>query len=209
MDLYVQYGCGLSAPSRWINFDSSPSLKLQKLPIIKRIVKKKVNFPENVLYGDIIKGLPGIKENSCSGVYCSHVLEHLSLNDFGIALKNTYSILKNNGIFRCVLPDLEFSINRYIQQKKINDSNASLEFMENTMLGISHRPRSLTEKIINSWGNSKHLWMWDAASLSKYLSAAGFNSVRQCFFNDSTDSRFTDVEEQGRFYGAIAFECKK
>jgi predicted SAM-dependent methyltransferase len=209
MDMYVQYGCGLSAPEKWSNFDSSPSLKLQKLPLIKKIAKKKVIFPNNVLYGDIIKGLPGIKDNSCSGVYCSHVLEHLSLNDFTVALKNTYSILKPNGIFRCVLPDLEFNIKEYIQQKEINDPDASLKFMENTMLGVIRRPRSLSDKIINSWGNSKHLWMWDAASLNKYLLAAGFKSIRQCSFNDSTDPMFADVEEQGRFYGAIAFECKR
>ena len=31
---YVQYGCGLSAPNEWINFDVSPTLRIQKIPII-------------------------------------------------------------------------------------------------------------------------------------------------------------------------------
>lgn len=93
--IYVHYGCGLSAPKEWINFDVSLTLRIQKIPIIGQIIKHKLNtvFPENVRYGDTIKGLP-IDENSCDGIYCSHTLEHLSLQDFRIALKNTRKILK-------------------------------------------------------------------------------------------------------------------
>ncbi len=81
--IYIQYGCGLSAPKEWTNFDVSPTLRIQKLPIIGAILKSSLNtsFPKNVQYGDIINGLP-VKENSCDGLYCSHTLEHLSLNDY-------------------------------------------------------------------------------------------------------------------------------
>ena len=40
MSLNVQYGCGLSDPEGWKNFDSSPTLRLQKLPLIGRFIKK-------------------------------------------------------------------------------------------------------------------------------------------------------------------------
>ena len=88
--IYVQYGCGLSAPKEWTNFDVSPTLRIQKTPLLGTILKSKLNttFPSNVLYGDIIKGLP-IDENSCDGLYCSHTLEHLSLQDFRKALINS------------------------------------------------------------------------------------------------------------------------
>src|SRR6478609_9406318 len=93
--LYVQYGCGLSAPKEWKNFDGSPTLRIQKIPIIGSVLKSKLNvtFPSNVLYGDIVKGLP-VNANSCDGIYCSHILEHLSLQDFRQALKNSFEILK-------------------------------------------------------------------------------------------------------------------
>ena len=83
--MYIQYGCGLSAPENWVNFDSSPTLRLQKIPLIGGIATRKVRFPDNIKYGDIVKGLPNIPYNSCDGVYCSHVLEHLSLEDMRIA----------------------------------------------------------------------------------------------------------------------------
>ena len=209
MNLYVQYGCGLSAPEGWVNFDSSPTLRLQKFPLIGEIAKKKVHFPDNVKYGDIIKGLPDIKRNSCDGIYCSHVLEHLCLNDFKKALDNTYILLNNSGIFRCVLPDLQFSINEYLIQKQNKDTNASINFLKSTMLGVVERPASLKEKVFNMFGNSKHLWMWDAESMKEYLLQAGFSSVRLCSFNDSKDPMFKLVEEESRFYAAIAFECYK
>ena len=55
--LYVQYGCGLSAPNEWKNFDVSPTLRFQKIPFIGKLLKNRlnVNFPNNVVYGDIIK----------------------------------------------------------------------------------------------------------------------------------------------------------
>ena len=33
-DLYAQYGAGNEAIAGWLNFDASPRLRLQKLPII-------------------------------------------------------------------------------------------------------------------------------------------------------------------------------
>lgn len=209
MSLYVQYGCGIIAPQEWLNFDASPTLRMQKIPLIGAIAKRKVDFPTNVKYGDIVKGLPGIEPNSCDAVYCAHVLEHLALNDFHKALNNTYTMLKNGGIFRCVLPDLEWSINQYITERGKNNTNASTQFLRNTMLGIEERPKSLKEKLITAFGNSGHLWMWDAASLKEELIKCGFVSIRKCYLNDSCDPAFKLVEEESRFYAAIAFECSK
>ena len=137
---YVQYGCGFSAPVGWRNFDASPTLRFERLPIIGRFyTKNDARFPESVEYGDIVKGLP-VEENSCKGVYCSHILEHLSLNDFRIALGNTYKILQPNGIFRLVLPDLEFSARQYLNS---TSSDAASSFMRETSLGLESRPRTL------------------------------------------------------------------
>jgi SAM-dependent methyltransferase len=208
--IYVQYGCGLSAPKEWINFDVSPTLRIQKIPLIGSILKNNLNttFPSNVRYGDIIKGLP-INEISVDGIYCSHTLEHLSLQDLRRALENTFKVLKKGGIFRCVLPDLEFESRLYI--KDIDDGNilASINFMNRTLLGIKERPRGLRGLLSSFYGNSHHLWMWDYKSLAEELKQVGFTQIRACKFNDCEDEMFKYVEDRGRFENALAIECKK
>lgn len=87
--LFVQYGCHHCAPKTWQNFDASPTLRFERFPILGKLyTKNPTRFPENVEYGDIVKGLP-LPSNSCDGVYASHVLEHLALEDIRVALKNT------------------------------------------------------------------------------------------------------------------------
>lgn len=209
---YVHYGCGLDAPSDWLNFDISPSLRIKKIPILGSLMLKlfhSVFFPDNVKYGNIIKGLPNVKENSCNGVYCSHVLEHLSLEDCRIAIQESYKMLKPNGIFRCVLPDLEFIARAYVQQLEEKDSNASIKFMKDTILGYTSRPRRNLDKIRLVFGNANHLWMWDQYSLAMELEKVGFREIRTCQFNDCKDPMFNQVENWDRFENALALEAIK
>ena len=205
--LYVQYGCGLSAPKEWINFDVSPTLRIQKIPIIGKLLRNWLNiiFPSNVRYGNIITGLP-IKDNSCLGVYCSHTLEHLSLVDFRTALKNTYKILENGGIFRIVVPDLEYPARLYIESLDNGDNLASIKFVGvNTLLGVDKRQGFWSSRL----GSTHHLWMWDSKSLSEELKNVGFSNIQNCKFNDSKDEMFKQVEDEDRFINAVAIECVK
>jgi len=208
---YIQYGAGLSAPKEWVNFDASPTLRIQKTPVLKTLLKSqlKVTFPDNVVYGDIVKGLP-LADNSCDGAYCSHTLEHLSLNDFKTALRNTLRVLKPGGIFRCVVPDLEFCARQYIAALDKGDNTASLRYIgHDTLLGIEDRPKGLKAFASSFFGNSHHLWMWDYLSLADQLSKAGFTRIRRAYFNDSPDEMFKSIEEESRFINALAIECYK
>lgn len=203
---YVQYGCGWSAPESWRNFDASPTLRFERIPIIGKLyTKNNSRFPINVEFGDIISGLP-VLENSSKGVYCSHILEHLSLEDFRLALRNTYKILRADGFFRLVLPDLEYSIKQYVDDSSVN---ASLFFLKETYLGKEKRDQSL-KGLISEWlGNSQHLWMWDYKSISQELANVGFIDIRRAKFGDSTDLMFKNVEDEGRWLNCLGVECKK
>ena len=208
--LYVQYGCGASSPKGWSNYDASPTLRIQKLPILGFLLRSCLNvkFPSKVQYGDIVKGIR-LEDGSCNGIYCSHILEHLSLEDFRIALKNTYKMLKKDGIFRCVIPDLEYSVREYIKSLESGDSTASIIFIQSTKLGRISRPRRVMELITTFMGNSPHLWMWDRSSLLYELKRAGFEKIRYCNFNDCEDMMFNLVEDSSRFEHAVAIECRK
>ncbi|MGZ8160719.1 MAG: class I SAM-dependent methyltransferase, partial [Methylobacter sp.] len=178
----------------------------ERLPLVGRLyTKNETRFPDNVEYGDIVKGLP-MAPNSCKGVYCSHVLEHLSLNDFKVALDNTYKILQPDGIFRLVLPDLEYSVKQYLSDSK---NDAVYSFMRETYLGLENRPHNLKDFIVSWLGNSKHLWMWDYKAISQELLNAGFIEVRRASFGDSLDAMFLSVEEKSRWDNCLGVECKK
>lgn len=187
---YVQYGCGLCAPAQWINFDASPTLIVERLPVIGRLLRI-TGFPPNVLRGDIVRGLP-VPEGSSKGVYASHVLEHLTRSDLETALANTLRMLRPGGVFRLVVPDLEARARRYLSM--IGDPAAADWLMRSTMLGKERRP-SFREKV----GRSAHLWMWDFNSLAAALRHAGFGDIRRASFGDAADPMFALVEERGRF----------
>lgn len=205
-DLYVQYGCGHSAPEGWTSFDCSPTLRFERLPVVGRLYTKNARrFPEAVRYGDIVKGLP-LSTDSCKAIFCSHVLEHLSRNDFDSALRNTRALLEPGGTFRLVLPDLEQLARRYLDS---GDAQANSQFLEDSCLGREIRPRSVRELLSDWFGANPHLWMWDERSLTHELQEHGFTTIRRAAFGDWDDPRFGAVEDETRFVDAISMQCTR
>ncbi len=127
--MYVQFGAGLCGPSGWENFDASPTVRLQRLPVVGGVGKLAGPvFPDNVQYGDITKGLP-VPDGKVDGVYASHVLEHLSYEDAHTALRNTFKMLRSGGIFRCIVPDLAERARRYVAALDQQSASAAHDFM--------------------------------------------------------------------------------
>jgi hypothetical protein len=206
--MYVQYGCGFSAPKEWINFDASPTLKWERIPIIGRVyTKNSQRFPPNVRCGDIVAGLP-VRDRTCRGVYASHVLEHLALNDFHQALANTRKILRDGGTFRLIVPDLEWAAREYVRRSDAGDRTANDYFLTETCLGRKERRRGLAGLAYEWLRTSGHLWMWDALSVGHALEKHGFRQIRRCCFHDSEDPMFAFVEDKDRFEHAIAMEAR-
>lgn len=201
----VQFGCGLSCPEGWVNFDSSPRLRLQRLPLVGRFMPggRFGRFPGAVRYGDIVKGLP-VKAGSTRLLYCSHVLEHLSLADLRRALRNCRGMLSPKGIFRLVLPDLELLIHHYSQSPPASRAET---FIRSTLMGVEHRDRSV-RGLVETWlGNSHHLWLWDYDGLAHELGEAGFSGIRRACFGDSPEAEFAAVEAADRWENALGIEA--
>ena len=201
---HVQYGCGFSAPPEWLNFDASPTVRLQQIPLLGRMVSTRSGrFPANVRFGDVVRGLP-IPPQSAKAVYCSHVLEHLALSDLRIALVNTRKTLRKQGIFRLVVPDLLSAAIRYTENR---GDDAAIRFMNETVLGVPERKRGAAS-LLRLWlGNSQHLWMWDFPSMRRELAEAGFKNIRAAAFGDSEDPMFAFVEDKSRWQDAVAIQC--
>ena len=206
MSVYLQFGCGFDAPEGWVNYDASPTLFFERIPLLGGLyTRNEKRFPKNVRWGNIVKGLPEQRE-SVTGIFCSHILEHLSLEDCRKAIRNTYDYLKPGGVFRLVVPDLEYAIIQYIEDKT---NQAGQKFLETTMLGLRARGNLVKRIVESALGNSKHQWMWDEKGLAHELVATGFQKIRRAKFGDSHDSRFLEVERESRFVNCLAIEALK
>ena len=206
--LYVQFGCGLCAPGGWSNFDAGPAFWIQKkLPFLKPTLVKKgfPNYPSNIHYGDVINGLP-IGPGSASAVYCSHVLEHLALNECRQTLQNVYRYLAPGGTFRAVLPDLEWLARSYLDS---NDMDAASRFMRDSDLGVQSQQSGIGGGLRRLFGRSAHLWMWDYKNLERELQSVGFSAVRRAQYGDNPDPLFREVEDPARWENALGVECRK
>lgn len=203
----LHYGCGLMTAPGWYNCDASPTLRLQRLPLLGRAFQKLLSplFPREVQYGDIARGL-NLSADSCDAIYCCHVLEHLSLDDCRFALRNTHRYLKPGGTFRCIVPDLEQQVATYLAD---GSPSAATDFLSYTFLGRKSRPKTLLAIIREYLGNSHHLWMWDYKALATEFEAIGFRDIRRCHFGDSKVTAFGAVENAARFEWAFAIECRK
>ncbi len=214
--LFVQYGAGWSCPDGWMNFDASPTLRLERLPMLGGLMARLSGngqpFPAGVRYGDILKGL-GVPDGSVSGLYASHVLEHLSLADMWRALRNSFALLKPKGIFRLIVPDIHERARSYVAAADKGDPQAIHAFLRSTYLGKESRPRGLAGAARDALGNSAHLWMWDYAAMSAELKDAGFTSIRPAAPGDSGEPMFDRVEDVDRFFDGsiaeVAIHCEK
>jgi hypothetical protein len=205
---YLQFGCGLCVPRGWRNFDAGPSFWLQqKIPFLKRTLVRMgyPDYPRNIEIGEVVRGLP-VQPGSAKVVYCSHVLEHLALDEFRVAIRNVYSYLGSGGVFRMVLPDLEQLARSYLADP---GTDANSTFMRNGCLGEKVRRRGFKGLASRIFGRSKHLWMWDYKGLSHELADVGFVGIRRARFGDSEDPRFRDVEDLDRWQNHLGIECRK
>lgn len=213
---YVHVGCGFVAPDEWENFDVSPTLRLERIPLLGRLIGRfsgnAESFPANVRHGDIRRELLS-PEGKAAAIYCSHVLEHLARSEAEQALANCYRMLRPGACLRVVIPDLEARIRRYVEERDMGRPDAAHRFMSRSGLGLGSRSAGMIGTLRAAFGNSRHQWMWDEASLREALVSAGFVNIRRVQFGDWSDQMFALVERADRLVddgmAELAFEATK
>ena len=173
----VNLGCGLTIADGWDNYDNSPNALISKIPFLKYLLYKTgliskfhydIKWDKKIIYRDLRKPLP-YKDNSVDFIYTSHFLEHISKDDFILLISEIYRILKpGTGVFRIVMPDLNYYIMKYIDMKKAKSHLAADIFMESIR--------------VFSKGRDPHLWMYDSESVKYKLSQIGYVDVLDCRF---------------------------
>jgi|694.fasta_scaffold52823_2 predicted SAM-dependent methyltransferase len=203
----IHIGCEHKIGKSWKNYDVSYVAILEKLPIVGKLLNiNRKRYPQEVLYGDISKRML-CEENAADNIFCSHTLEHMPKENMIFALKNIYKMLKQNGCFRLIVPDLKARAENYV---KTNDAD---QFIETIGMGHKKSANHFLEKLRGLFGNSLHKWMYDERSMKRYLLEAGFKNIKSCSFNDSNIEVFSEVEDLHRFidgdFKEVALQCTK
>lgn len=207
MKKMLNFGCGPGiVADGWVNSDASPTLILQKLPLIGApLTRNRVKFDSRVVYKNILN-IGESEFNSYDYIFSSHVLEHLSLEDFRKTLFNCFKLLKSRGIFRLIMPDIKVLVENYMKNKDFD----SIKLIESMGIGVKSKPKNFFDFLISYLGNSKHLWLWDYETTLKELDAVGFKKIRKYNYGEyDLYPEFSHVEKETRFLNSFAVECTK
>jgi SAM-dependent methyltransferase len=176
--LCINVGCGQSPTPGWANFDGSPTVRLAQHPMIARAISPLLDARQReylaycrthgIRYGNAMR-LP-IKDYDAAVVYASHMLEHLYPEEARAFLSEARRVLMSGGVLRLALPDLRSLVERY---EATGDADA---FIGASLLG-RNRPSPLQSFRLAFGGDRGHKWMYDARSLVRLVSDAGFYGV--------------------------------
>jgi SAM-dependent methyltransferase len=203
----LHLGCGLNAPDGWINVDASWNAWLAQHPLLRRVARFlrlaparsfEVPWPRGILIHDVRKRLP-FAGDSVSGVYASHVLEHLYLDEADRLLRECFRVLEPGGVLRMVVPDLEAIVGRYLspsgaeggedrQEPAADRLNRALHLRADAPASGTILYRAYSALKEHTW----HKWMYDAESLVWHFERAGFVEVRRM---SAQQSRIPDIAE--------------
>lgn len=167
--IMLNLGCGTDYKEPWVNIDNNSDENIEKLD----------------LNWDLRNPLP-YKDNSVDFIFNEHFFEHLEVEEALKSMKDFRRVLKQGGIMRIAMPDLESVVDHYQsvpldQDPVIKEFN--LEFVKTRAewMNISFR----------WWG---HKWLYDWEELERRLKEAGFTKMKRCKLRESTHSELRNLE---------------
>ncbi len=196
-------GCGMRCLPGWSNVDGSLTALFgsKKYSFINKLLyglagsSAYYSFSEydrvikqsGLLFFDLRNGAP-FKDGSLDVIFTSHFLEHLRKEDGRRFLKDCYRALKNGGIMRIAVPDLDIAFGMY--------KDGKVEEMQDLFF-------------YNSDGKDfhSHKYNYNFESLSGILEAAGFKKIEKKEYQkgDCPNIDFLDVYPEESLY----VECRK
>jgi SAM-dependent methyltransferase len=201
----LNLGCGGQVIDEWINVDFALGAKLLKIPLLRFINKRirlfNLDWNKNIFIHNLTRRFPW-KDESVDIIYCSHTLEHFTRKDGLIFLEECHRVLKNNGIIRILVPDLQSIVNNY--NNKIIPAN---EFVE-SLLVLYKTSGSKLKSFFAPLVQSPHKCMYDTSNLLSIMKDVGFDiQSRLPFDSDIDDIRKIELSNRTNF--AVIVEGKK
>lgn len=206
--LRLNLGCGLLAPTGWVNIDGSWNARLAKHPLIRRALsslrvlppgKMEIPWSSRILIHDVRKPLP-FPDSSASVIYASHVLEHLYFQEGRKLMLEAFRVLASGGALRVVVPDLKAIVDEYLGERALSPVSAEMaalrpadRFNLRLLMRAAEPPSSnIFYRVYDAWQDfHSHKWMYDEDSLVELFRWAGFAEVRP---KECHESRINDIQ---------------
>lgn len=196
--IMVNAGCGLRCIPSWLNLDGSPTALFcsKKLTFLNRIMymfagsSAHYSFHEfndivkkcNLRFSDLRNGIP-LKKEAADVIYASHFLEHLNKDDGKTFLHSCFFALKNGGILRIAVPDLDVAFSWY--------THGDVERMLDMFFYTS-----------KSYDFHMHKYNYNFSLLKQFLEEVGFKRIEKMSYQKGMcpDIDFLDVYPEHSLY---------
>jgi predicted SAM-dependent methyltransferase len=149
------------------------------------------------IYLDARKPFP-FKDNTLNYIFCEHLLCQLSVHDGFNFLKECHRSLKQKGILRITMPDLQKIISLYTD--KINREKPMIEQYLRKIGMPSYASCEFLNSFFYSFG---HKFIYDQEFITSNLMQIGFESTTICENQRSEHKQLAGIEKHGDFQNTI------
>ena len=213
MALRINVGCGITPTPGWINLDNSPSVRLASWRPLADVLVRTPLLPaqqrtfvseamaQQIRFASATR-LP-FEDGSVEVVYSSHMLEHLPQPGARQFLREAYRVLMPGVVIRLALPDLRRLARAYLDH---GDADA---FVAGTYLAptpSTGRGLALLDALRSE---RHHQWMYDGCSLTKALTANGFQDARVLGPGETTIAAPGDLDLAERADESVYAEARR
>jgi predicted SAM-dependent methyltransferase len=183
----LHLGCGRHTKPGWVNIDVW--LNPREMPREKGITT--INY-------DLTRNLP-LADSTCTEIYSSHFLEHLSAIEGAHLLNGCYRVLQPKGRLRTCLPDFARLARAYVDGN--TEYFAPLYEIFTDRMGDGIPGSSTIMDAVNNglYQFGEHCCMYDTEKLEKLLTAIGFSQVKPSSFDPAIDGDW-DAREHFSLY---------
>lgn len=165
----LNVGCGTDYKQGWVNIDNNSDNNIEKLD----------------LNWDLRNPLP-YDDSSVDFIFNEHFVEHLTVEESQIAIRDFMRVLKPGGVLRIAMPNLEESVDNYINlpiDKDPTIKRFKLDFIKTRAERINMAFRE--------WG---HMWLYDWEELERRLQEAGCKNIARQKHGKSDYAALSNLE---------------
>jgi predicted SAM-dependent methyltransferase len=167
--IMLNVGCGTDYKEGWINVDNNSDNNIDKLD----------------LNWDLRNPLP-FEDNSVDYIFHEHFIEHLTAEEGISSTKDFLRVLKKGGVLRIATPDLEKTVDRYLNLE-LKDDPAVKKYKMDFI-------KTKAERInigFRWWG---HKWLYDWEELERRLKEAGSKKIVRASLKVSKHKELNNLE---------------